>query len=300
MPKALVTGGAGFIGSHIVDMLIDTGYDVIVIDNESADNEKFYWNEKANNYKLDICDYYSIRHLFDGVNYVFHLAAESRLPKAIENPIDAAHRNVTGTCIVLQCAKEAGVEKVIYSSTSSVYGLSNKTNYEDNNRDCLNPYSVTKVAGEDLCSMYTKMYGLKTVILRYFSVFGERMPAFGQYALVLGIFMRQFKNNQPLTITGNGSQTRDFIYVKDVAAANILAAEKEIDDLYYGTTFNVATGKQTSIYDLAKSISNNYIFIEPRKGESINNIANTDKIKNILGWTPETNIKEWIGKIKNA
>lgn len=298
MSKCLVTGGAGFIGSHLVDTLIDMGHDVVVIDNCSADNEKFYWNNKARNYVRDICDYEYIRPLFNGVDYVFHLAAESRLPKAIENPIDATHRNVTGTCTVLQCARESGVEKVIYSSTSSVYGSSLEVNQEYDKRDCLNPYSATKAAGEDLCSMYTKMYGLKTIILRYFSVYGERMPDFGQYALVTGIFMKQFKNNEPLTITGDGSQTRDFIHVKDVALANICAAETEIHDTYYGTAFNVATGKDTSVLELADMISDNHIFIPVRSGESKNNIANNDKIKRVLGWQSTINLQDWINSVK--
>lgn len=299
MPKSLVTGGAGFIGSNLVDTLINIGHDVIVIDNESADNEVFYWNEKANNYKLDICDYESIKDLFIGVDYVFHLAAESRLPKAIENPIDATHKNVTGTCTVLQCAREAGVEKVIYSSTSSVYGLSDNSNQEDDDRDCLNPYSATKAAGEDLCLMYTKMYGLKTVILRYFSVYGERMPAFGQYALVLGIFMKQFKDDKPLTITGDGSQTRDFVNVKDVALANIYAAHTDIPIEYYGTPFNVATGIQTSILELAKMVSDDYVFLPARDGETKNNIASLNKTRKILDWYPKINLKSWIEEQTN-
>ena len=152
MTKSLVTGGAGFIGSHLVDKLIALGHQVVVIDNESAEcNEKFYWNDKADNHRLDICDYEFTRDLYEDVDYVFHLAAESRLQTAILNPINAVMKNSVGTCTVLQCAREAGVKKVMYSSTSSAYGMNKFPNYETDPNDCLNPYSVSKVSGEELC-----------------------------------------------------------------------------------------------------------------------------------------------------
>ena len=146
--------------------------------------------KKAQNLKADICDYESTRESYDGVDYVFHLAAESRLQPAIKNPINAVTKNAVGTCTVLQCAREAGVKKVLYSSTSSAYGLNKFPNYETDPNDCLNPYSVSKVAGEELCTLYTKLYGLKTVIFRYFNVYGERSPTTGQYAPVIGIFQK--------------------------------------------------------------------------------------------------------------
>ncbi len=150
--KSLVTGGAGFIGSNLVDKLIELGHDVIVIDNESAEsNEQFYWNDKAQNYKYDIRDYENTRPLYDGVDYVFHLAAESRIQPAIENPINAISLNSVGTCTILQCAREAEVKRVIYSSTSSGYGMNPYPNVETQPDDCLNPYSVSKVNGEKLC-----------------------------------------------------------------------------------------------------------------------------------------------------
>ena len=143
MTKCLVTGGAGFIGSNLVDELIKRGYEVIVFDNESAEcNEKFYWNDKSQNYKYDICDYEKTRPLYDGIDYVFHLAAESRLQPAIKNPINAVTKNAVGTCTVLQCAREAGVKKVMYSSTSAAYGMNQPPNVETQSDDCLNTYSV--------------------------------------------------------------------------------------------------------------------------------------------------------------
>ena len=161
--KSLVTGGAGFIGSHLVDLLIGYGHDVVVVDNETATlNDVFYWNDRAINHKIDVVDYSSMRPLFEGTDYVFHLAAESRLQPAILNPIEAVQKNVLGTTVVLQCAREASVDRFIYSSTSSGYGLNEPPNHEAQPDDCLNPYSVSKIFGEKLCKLFTDLYGLKT------------------------------------------------------------------------------------------------------------------------------------------
>ena len=293
--KALVTGGAGFIGSNLVDRLVDMNWEVVVIDNETADcNEKFYWNSKADNHKLDICDYEFTRDLYDKVDYVFHLAAESRLQPAIENPINAVNKNAVGTCIVLQCAREAGVKKVIYSSTSSAYGLNKFPNVETDPNDCLNPYSVSKVSGEELCKMYTNLYGLKTIIFRYFNVYGERSPTTGQYAPVIGIFLRQRNVGESLTIVGDGLQRRDFVHVQDVVSANIIAATKEIGEKYYGQIYNVGNAFNYSINEIAHMISDKHINILIRDGEARTTLADNNKIKTVFGWKPKVNLKEWI------
>ena len=295
MIKSLVTGGAGFIGSNLVDRLIELGHDVTVIDNESAEcNEKFYWNNKASNHKLDICDYEFTRDLYDEVDYVFHLAAESRLQPAILNPINAVMKNSVGTCTVLQCAREAGVKKVIYSSTSSAYGLNKFPNFETDPNDCLNPYSVSKVSGEELCKLYTKLYGLKTVIFRYFNVYGDLSPTTGQYAPVIGIFKKQKENNQDLTIVGDGLQKRDFINVKDVVNANVMAALSNLTEDKYGEIYNVGSGENISILEIARMISDHYIHIPPREGEARTTLANIDKIKKTFGWEPKIEIRQWI------
>jgi len=293
--KALVTGGAGFIGSNLVDKLLEMNHEVVVIDNQSAEcNEQFYWNSKANNHRLDICNYESTRSLYDGIDFVFHLAAESRLQPAILNPIEAVTKNVVGTCTVLQCAREAGVKKVIYSSTSSAYGLNKYPNYETDPNDCLNPYSVSKVAGEELCKMYTNLYGLKTIIFRYFNVYGERSPTTGQYAPVIGIFLRQKNANEPLTIVGDGSQRRDFVHVHDVVNANILAALTNIPDEYYGQVYNIGSGENISILEIAKIISDNYVHISPRDGEAKTTLSCIHKAKTLLNWQPNVKLLEWI------
>ena len=297
MVKSLVTGGAGFIGSNLVDKLIDLGHEVIVIDNEYSDvHENFYWNEKAKNYKFDIRDYENTRPLYDDVDYVFHLAAEARIQPAILNPIEAVSINSVGTCTVLQCARESGVKKVIYSSTSSAYGMNPFPNVETQSDDCLNPYSVSKVNGEKLCSMYTKLFGLKTIILRYFNVYGNRHPLRGQYAPVVGIFLRQKNNNEPLTIVGDGEQRRDFTNVLDVVDANIRLAIIDVDNNFYGNVYNVGTGINHSINQVANLISDNQIHIPERIGESRITLANNNKIEEVFGWTPNIKLEDWISQ----
>jgi UDP-glucose 4-epimerase len=292
--KALVTGGSGFIGSHLVDKLIDQGYEVLVIDNESADSERFYRNEKAQYAKQDISNYQLTNTFYAGVDYVFHLAAESKIGPAIENPIAAAQKNVVGTCTVLQCAREWGVKKVIYSSTSSGYGNNPHPNVESQPDDCLNPYSVTKVAGEKLCKMYTDLYDLKTITFRYFNVYGDRAPQRGQYAPVIGIFNRQRTAGEPLTIVGDGEQRRDFIHVSDVVRANILAATMDVDDKSYGRVYNVGTGKNYSVNQIADWISDNQTNIPPRKGEVRESLAYIQRIQNTFGWKPRVDLEEWV------
>ncbi len=293
--KCLVTGGAGFIGSNLVDRLLELGHEVIVIDNEFSDaHDHFYWNDKAQNYKYDIANYEATRPLYDGVDYVFHLAAEARIQPAILNPIEAVRINTVGTCTVLQCSREAGVKRVMYSSTSSAYGKNEPPNIETQYEDCLNPYSVSKVAGEKLCKMYTELYALPTVIFRYFNVYGERQPLRGQYAPVIGIFLRQKADGEPLTIVGDGNQRRDFTYVGDICQANILAATKEVDYEAYGQVYNVGTGNNYSINQVARMISNNTTNIVPRPGETRLSLANNQKIRKTFGWEPKMKLQDWI------
>mgnify|MGYP003121508774 FL=1 len=295
MSRAIVTGGAGFIGSNLVDSILPLYDEVIVIDNESSDaNEQFYWNNKCTNYKFDICDYKSIRPLFNDVEVVFHLAAEARIQPAVKNPILATKTNVVGTCTVLQCAREANVKRVIYSSTSSGYGLKNDVPLnEEMPDDCLNPYSVTKVSGEKLCKMYTDLFGLETVTFRYFNVYGERQPIKGQYAPVIGIFIRQRDSGESMTIVGDGKQRRDFTHVSDVVTANVLASVLENKEAV-GKVLNIGTGINHSILEIAKLIGDNYTFIESRLGEAQETLANTDRAKEMLGWAPSVKLEDWL------
>jgi len=294
MTISIVTGGAGFIGSHIVEELKRLDHMVVVIDNEYSDNDNFHWRKDTLNVDIDITDYKGLKNAFTGADYVFHLAAEARIGPAIENPVNALNINTIGTCNVLQCAREVGAKKVLYSSTSSGYGLNDAPNIETQPDDCLNPYSVSKIAGEKLCKMYTDLYGLKTIVFRYFNVFGERAPRKGQYAPVTGIFLRQKAAGEPLTIVGDGEQRRDYIYVKDVANANVMAAISNPDDEAYGQVYNVGSGKNYSVNEIASFISDDTINIPPRVGEARNSLANIDKIRKTFAWKPEMNVEEWI------
>ncbi len=292
---SLVTGGAGFIGSNLVDYLLEQGHQVVCVDDESAEcNDKFYWNPKAINVKGDVTDYKFMKNVFTGVEYVFHLAAEARLQPAIKNPIEAVYKNCVGTTTVLQCAREAGVKRLVYSSTSSGYGFNPSPNIETQPDDCLNPYSASKVAAEKFCKMYSDLYGLETVVLRYFNVFGERSPTRGQYAPVIGIFQRQMDAGEPLTIVGDGTQRRDFIYVGDIARANYLASLMPGVKDHLGEVFNVGSGVNYSVQEIADAISDNQTYIPKRDGEMETTWSNIDKVNKVIGWKPEVDVLEWI------
>ncbi len=298
MKKVMVTGGAGFIGSNLVDALVNKGYEVVVLDDESAEcNEEFFYNEEAENLKIDISkDKEGIDKAMKGVNVVFHLAAESRLQPAIINPDRAYNVNFIGTNNVLAAAHKHRINKFVYSSTSSAYGLENEPPLvETMHRDCLNPYSVSKVAAEDLCKMYYKLHGLDTVILRYFNVYGERMPSTGQYAPVIGVFQRQKKEGKPLTVVGDGSQMRDFVYVGDVVNANISASNTNHHHCP-GEIINIGSGKNISILEVAKMVDRSKIeFIPRRSGEADTTVANILKARRLLDWKPNQDLGGWIG-----
>jgi UDP-glucose 4-epimerase len=302
--KVLVTGGAGFIGSNLVIRLLKDEHQVKVIDNESSDaHEHPHWNVDANNYVGDINDYDKLRLLTEDVDVVFHLAAEARIMNCIENPTLAVQTNVLGTCNVLQAARESGVKRVVYSSTSSAYGLINPIpNTEDMPKDCLNPYSVSKTAGEELCKMYTDLFGLETITLRYFNVYGKNQPQRGQYAPVIGIFQRQHNAGEALTIVGDGLQRRDYVNVSDVVEANILAATTKNKDAI-GETFNIGTGTNYSVMDLVKLIGGEdaeYEHLPQREGEARETLSDCSKAYTHLGWTPKLNLEEWLNEYANT
>jgi UDP-glucose 4-epimerase len=296
MMKVLVTGGCGFIGSHLVDTLVDNGYEVINVDDQSASNEQFYINNKAKNYNFSITETERLIKISDGCEYIFHLAAESRLQQATENPQKAVNTNIGGTLSVLECCKKHGIG-IAFSSTSSVYGNTDQLPItEDHRENCMNPYASTKYAAELLIRNYNTLHGVPATIFRYFNVFGERAPAFGQYALVTSIFLNQKKNNLPLTVVGDGSQKRDFIYVKDIVNANILAFKlhKTVPDIANATPYNIGSGTEVSVLELANAISDNIVFIEKRKGEALNNLCSNEKFFAKTGWTPTVSILDWI------
>ena len=299
--KYLVTGGAGFIGSHLVDQLVAEGHNVHVMDDESADNE-FYWNPVATNHKMTVNCFDCLHYLMKDVDVVYHLAAESRVQNCLHNPIQATKTNVVGICNILQAAVDSGVKRVVYSSTSSAYGLSeNVPNKEDSIVDCINPYASTKVAGELLCKNYSDLFGLETVIFRYFNVYGDRSPVNGQYAPLVGRFLDQHNRGELLTIVPDGSQRRDYVHVSDVVEANMIAGFKA--NICSGEIYNVGTGVNYSVSEIADMISNKQKFIEPRDGEAKETLADISKIKKDLGWIPKVGLKQWVEtqmRIKNA
>ena len=291
MSKCLVTGGAGFIGSHIVSKLLHNNHQVVVIDNESSEaNEAFNWYDDAENHVVDIRDFDACRPLFDGVEYVFHLAAHSRIQIAMERPLECLETNYLGTYNMLECARQAGVSRFVNSSTSSSYGLLNEPPLqEDMKTDCLNPYSASKVGAETLCQMYHRLHGLRTITLRYFNVYGPRQPLKGMYAPVIGLFEEQKKRGEPLTIVGDGEQRRDFTHVSDVVNANICAMMTN----YSGITVNIGSGKNYSVNEVAAFISDDTINIPERPGEARETLADNSRAQKLLSWTPQTSLEEY-------
>ena len=294
MSKLLVTGGAGFIGSNLVDELVRLGYKVVVIDNLSL-GKKEHLNTKAKFYNRDIRDYEAIRPLFKGVDCVFHLAAQPRIQPSIINPAESFSNNVLGTFNVLLAARDNKVKKLVYSASSSAYG-DQKTLplVESMNPNCKNPYALFKYMGEEMAHLFHKLYGLPVVCLRYFNVYGERQSLSGAYATVVGIFLKQKKNGKPLTIVGNGNQRRDFTYVKDVARANILAMKSK---KAVGHLINIGSGKNYSVNEVARLIDKNHVFIPPRPGEAKLTLADISKARKLLQWQPKTKLADWL---KNA
>jgi UDP-glucose 4-epimerase len=293
--NCIVTGGAGFIGSNLVDKLISLGHDVICIDDESAEcHEQFYWNDQAQNYKYDICDYDLIAPLFKDVDCVFHVASDARIQPAILNPKKSIQSNAVGTANVLELCRVNNIGRLIYSSTSSAYGKKAiLPNIETQPSDPLTPYSAAKVFGENLARVYYNLYGLETISLRYFNVYGDRQPLKGQYAPVIGLFLKQYHEGKPLTVVGDGSQRRDFTHISDVVEANILASQTKDG---FGEVYNIGYGNNYSILDIANMISNDIKFIPSRVGEVQETLASNQKFKDLTGWMPKVSLMEWIQK----
>lgn len=296
--KYLVTGGAGFIGSHVVNLLIAEGSEVIVVD-DLSNGKKSNVNSQASLVILDISEESNktwLKDLMDGVDTVFHLAALPRVQPSIENPEQFNKVNVDGTLNVLVAARDANVRRVVYSASSSAYGdASVFPTPEDHPTDPLSPYGLQKLIGEQYCRVFYHCYGLETVSLRYFNVFGEGMSLEGAYCLVMGTFAQQRLNGQPMTIVGDGEQRRDFTYVGDLAKANLLAAKS--DKVGKGDVINIGNGDNRSVNDIAELIGGPTVNIEPRI-EPQQTLADNSKAKNLLGWSPSTSVEEWIPKYK--
>ena len=286
--KSLVTGGAGFIGSTLVEKLLEQDEMVVVVDNESANtHEETYWNDDAINIKMDVNDP-ALKNAVTGIDRIFHLAADISIPYSIKNPAATYSNNVHGLLNVLEVARKSDIKNVVFSSTAAIYGLTDKVCVETDTPDPLNPYAVSKLAGEYLMKMYNDLYGINTVSLRYFNVYGPRQSNTGQYAPVVGIFQKQKEQHSALTIVGDGKQTRDFVHVSDVAAANILVSESDATGVY-----NVGTGIEYSVNQIADMISDVQRNIPPRVGEARRSLSDSSKLQS-LGWKPQIKLEDWV------
>jgi len=292
---ALVTGGAGFIGSNLVDVLVAKGWRVKIIDN-LATGKKENINPAAEFFELDIRQLDKIKPIFSGVDYVFHFAALPRVQFSIENPAESNDVNLNGTLNVLLAARDAKVKKLVYSASSSAYGNQRKMPLRETMpASPLSPYGLQKYVGELYCRLFSEVYGLPTVCLRYFNVYGKRQALEGAYALVMGIFARQRLAGQSMTITGTGKNRRDFTSVIDVVRANILAAQSK--KVGRGESINIGRGKNYSVKELAKIIGGPIVHIAPRL-EPKETLANNSLAKKLLGWKPTVDLPKWLEEYK--
>ena len=297
--KMLVTGGAGFIGSNLVDQLISEANEVQVIDNFSS-GKKENCNDKAIYHRLDISNVDSIdtlKKIFKDVNTIFHCAALARVQPSIVDPLKYEVNNTLGLMNVLKAATDAKVRRLVYSASSSAYGpTDNLPSKESDPINPISPYANQKYYGELCCRMFSEVYGIETVSLRYFNVYGERQNLGGAYATVVGIFINQISKGEALTINGDGTQRRDFTYVGDVVNANILASKSL--KVGSGEVINIGSGKNISINDLAEMLSENKKYMDSIN-EPFANLADINKAKKLLNWEPNTDLKSWIEKYKS-
>ncbi len=294
--KVVVTGGAGFIGSHLTDELVGAGADVFVIDNLIG-GKRTHVNPKAKFYRKDIRHLEDIKPIFEGARYVFHVAALPRVVPSVKDPKTSHDINVTGTLNVLLAARDAGVRRVVYSASSSAYGEQDVLPlHEELSARPVHPYGLQKYMGELLMELFNSLYHLETVSLRYFNVYGRRAPLEGAYAQAIGRFLKQKALGQPLTIVPDGNQTRDFTHVADVVRANILAALS--DRIKKHEVINVGGGRNYSVLELADMIGGERVFIEPRI-EAKHSLANVERAKRLLGWEPTVALPDALLELKN-
>lgn len=303
MATYLVTGGAGFIGSHIVDRLVGNGEDVRVLDNFATGKIENV-EHNLDNIELirgSITNLQTVREAMDGVDYVLHQAAIPSVPRSVADPITSNEANIAGTLNVLVAARDAGVKRVVYASSSSVYGdTPTLPKLESMPNDPLSPYALTKLAGEYYCRMFTNLYGLETVSLRYFNVFGPRQDPTSEYAAVIPKFLTLMVEGKRPTIFGDGMQSRDFTYVGNNVTANLLACHRP--DIG-GEVLNIACGESFTLLDLVGELNSilgksiEPILSPPRPGDVKHSLADIERAQRLLGFAPEIGFREGIEKL---
>lgn len=296
--KVVVTGGAGFIGSHVTDTLLDRGYEVHVVDDLSAGRREQV-PESATLHEVDVRRTDAIASIFEGADIVFHLAAIPQVQRSIDDPSSTHDVNVTGTLSVLTAARSAGVRRVVFASSSAVYGDQDIVPTPEE-ASCLpvHPYGLHKRMGEQYLQMFSSLYGLETVALRFFNVYGPRLDPHGPYASVLGRFIVQRLAGEPLTIIGDGNQTRDFVHVHDVANAVMLAGES--NSVGRGEAINIGTGTSISVNEIAQLFGDVPHINEPARTETRHSQAAIGLAERLLGWKPRISPSDGIADFMRA
>jgi UDP-glucose 4-epimerase len=300
-PIAVVTGGAGFIGSHMVDVLVGRGFEVRVIDNLVGGREaNLAHHRDSGRVRFEARDIRSCTPgdpLFDGARYVFHFAGIGDIVPSIEKPMEYMSANVQGTVHMLECARSAnggrGVGKFVYAASSSCYGLALTPTDENHPIDTKYPYALSKYQGEQAAFHWRKVYGLPVNSIRIFNAYGIRSRTSGAYGAVFGVFLRQKLAGAPFTVVGDGTQSRDFLYARDVAEAFLAAAETEIT----GEIFNLGAGNPQSVNRLVELLGGDVIYIPKRPGEPDCTHADIAKITSMLNWSPKISFEEGVGRI---
>jgi len=299
-PLAVVTGGAGFIGSHMVDLLVDRGFSVRAIDNLSggrAENlEQHRGNPAVTLEQRDVRSFPPDDALFRGARYVFHFAGIGDIVPSIEQPLDYMSTNAQGTVHMLECARHAHVEKFVYAASSSCYGLAKVPTREDHPIDPRYPYALSKYQGEQAVLHWHLVYRLPVNSIRIFNAYGTRSRTSGAYGAVFGVFLRQKLAGKPYTVVGDGTQTRDFLYVTDVAAAFLAAAQSS----RVGTIYNLGAGKPQSVNRLVELLGGEKTYVPKRPGEPDCTWADISRITSELGWRPRVSFEEGVGKVLAA
>ena len=295
LKRVIVTGGAGFIGSHLVERLLDDGHKVIVLDNFSTGRMENLAHIKDSRrltiHRADVSNYEEIKPFFEGVAWIFHLAALADIVPSIQQPLKYHRANVDGTIAALEAARSSGVKRFIYTASSSCYGIPEQSpTPETAPIKPEYPYAFTKYLGEQYVLHWNKVYKLPCVSLRFFNVFGPRSRTTGAYGAVFGVFLAQKLAGKPFTVVGDGTQTRDFTFVTDVADAFVKAAESQVE----GEIFNVGSGGTYSVNYLVELLGGDAVNIPKRPGEPDSTFADIGRISRVLGWQPKVNFEEGV------